>query len=948
MQRTPDGYLWMNAYNGLMRFDGVRFTLVDSTTVPEFRGVQGFYSPRFVDTSGTLWVQGPRPGWMFLSYRDGRFRVRIPGGSGIRLLEQDGSGRLWAVTTRLHLLTDGVLGPAPIPPEVPDTDITSIRRDTGSGMWIGTNRNGLWHVAGGRATHYASGRVQPYGQTSDGTFWAAVEDMSRGVSRLVDGKWHEVRGPDNERIVLRDVVEGPDGSIWLPTNTLGVLRWRNGAVERFSRLDGLSSSLITGLFVAKEGAVWVATTVGLDRLRPSTFVTIDSRDGFADNARSAFVPDVGGAMWILTQSDSVVQLDNGPIRRQSGRITSKAFAGPSTGAHHLIAASRAGGVWVSASQGGLVHYTALGPKVVDERAGLPAERIDVGIETRDGTLWVLAFGGEFGRLRDGRYREIKLSHGRVSEFIEDGLGRVWAASRSRNSLLAFVGDSVVAELPLPLSGAMDFRSLTLEGGDTVWVANAQSLFRITGGRATEVHAPAVTRLFGLGAMLKVTGGQLWIAGPAGVARVPVSSLHRVADGESLTIEPKIFGELDGIPGGRISPSNLHPMQVGPDGRLWVVTNTGLAVADPSVEYTNRVAPAVHIEEVSVGGAVRAPSDGAMIPANPTRVAIRYVAPMLGLPERGRVQYRLDGADDTWIEGKPPHVAEYNQLRPRRYRFRVRAWNEDGVPSAREATLSFRVLPAWYQAWWFFALGIVAIASVSGGGVAAVQRRRSQRVTRDAQARFDAVLSERTRLARELHDTLLQGFTGITLKLDSVRDSLAARAEPAADTLSDILLLADRTLREAREMVWDIRQPGSTIEDLGEALRAASEDLTRAGGVELRHSVDGVPRQLPPVVVATILRIAKEAVVNAMKHGRPSSVAVRLIYEPRAVLLEIDDDGIGADPAAFAVATARGHWGVAGMHERARAAGGTVVVTSAPGQGTHVNVTLPAEPTEPIS
>jgi signal transduction histidine kinase len=266
-----------------------------------------------------------------------------------------------------------------------------------------------------------------------------------------------------------------------------------------------------------------------------------------------------------------------------------------------------------------------------------------------------------------------------------------------------------------------------------------------------------------------------------------------------------------------------------------------------------------------------------------------------------------------------------------------------VPSAGEATLSFRVLPAWYQAWWFFGLCIVAVASASGGVAAAVQRRRSQRVARNAQARFDAVLSERTRMARELHDTLLQGFTGITLQLDGVRDSLEARAEPAANTLGDILRRADRTLREAREMVWDMREPGATVDDLGESLRLASRELTQPGGVELRHTVDGTPRPLPPIVVTTILRIGRDAVINAMKPAAPSSIAVHLRYLPRRVLLEIADDGGGMEAAVLDAAPARGHFGVAGMHERARAAGGSVVVKSAPRQGTRVSVSLPAEP-----
>ena len=382
-----------------------------------------------------------------------------------------------------------------------------------------------------------------------------------------------------------------------------------------------------------------------------------------------------------------------------------------------------------------------------------------------------------------------------------------------------------------------------------------------------------------------------------------------------------LGPLDGLPGGATSSFTPFPIQVARDGRVWISTRTGLAVVDPTFHFSNRVAPLVHIEAVSVDTVPIALADGGSIQPNPNRVAIRFSAPSLGVAERMRVEYRLDGADNDWIDGIPPRLAVYNHLAPGHYQFRVRAWNEDGVPSAKEATLSFTVLHAWYQAWWFFALCVLCIGGAGGALVAALQRRRNRRNAADSQARFDAVLAERMRMARDLHDTLLQGFTGITLQLDGVRDSLEVQSQPLAKDLAEVLLRADRTLREAREMVWDMRQPASSVDDLGEALRASSKDLANVDGVDVQHVVVGSPRRLTPIIVTTILRIGKEAVVNALKHARPSSIVVQLTYEPRRVLLEVRDYGCGADPAQIESATERGHWGIAGMRERVALYGG---------------------------
>ncbi len=312
----------------------------------------------------------------------------------------------------------------------------------------------------------------------------------------------------------------------------------------------------------------------------------------------------------------------------------------------------------------------------------------------------------------------------------------------------------------------------------------------------------------------------------------------------------------------------------------------------------------------------------------------------------RLEYRLDGADSDWTVSSLPRVAYYGQLRAGTYRFRVRAWNEDGVPGASEATLDFRVLAAWYQQWWFIALGTIAVVSAITGAALLVQRERNRRRSRATSQRFEAVLAERSRLARELHDTLLQGFTGLTLKIDGVRNRLEDQENPNAEELSQILHVADRSLREAREMVWEMREPSGTPIDVVDRLEQECRALPNPQEVVISQRVSGPTRNLSPEVGVPLLRIGREALSNALRHATARRIDVRLTFEPHLIVLEVQDDGRGVDPEQLDRAILSGHWGVAGMRERTRIAGGTLTVRTAPGEGMCVIVTLPTPATSP--
>ena len=309
----------------------------------------------------------------------------------------------------------------------------------------------------------------------------------------------------------------------------------------------------------------------------------------------------------------------------------------------------------------------------------------------------------------------------------------------------------------------------------------------------------------------------------------------------------------------------------------------------------------------------------------------------------RVEYRLDDVDPTWVQSDLPRIASYTQLRPGQYRFRVRARNEDGVPSPGEAVWSFQVLPAWYQTWWFMGLALFVVAATGSGAALLAQRERGRRAATRAQARFDAMLSERTRIARELHDTLLQGFTGITLQLEALRQQTARTAAPASDALARILTVADATLREAREMVWDMRAPELRASELPEVLEQTCRAALDESNTRLQFRLVGVPRRVAPVVETAALRVGREAVANVAKHADATVVDFELAYDTSGIRLTIQDDGRGILESELETAPRTGHWGIAGMRERARIAGGSLLITGLPSGGTRVVLSLPADP-----
>ena len=787
---TPDGYLWIGSAAGVLRFDGIRFTRFDAVTAPALvSSVPGITEPGLVDHAGTLWLT--RPDMAIVTWRDGIFTVVVPPDTSRRTvhMSEDGRGRIWGVVAGgvLQVIDHGTLRPAPLPPNVPTRGLLGLVRDTGTGIWIGTRSAGLWHVTDHGAEEIRrQGKavvdgIAPLLQSRDGALWA----WGNGLEALRDGKWSRVALPGNSALIQAPMVaEGKDGSVWIATRGFGLLRWRNGEVEQFSKEDGLSETTLLSVAPGTRGVVWVSTVSGVDRLRPAPFTNLTRKDGLGFDAPLLLLPDTSGALWALAAGENAVYLiDGGIVRPGHGPLHATRLTIQNTKNVLPLDVSRSGGLWLYDSTKRVLHYDDGKVEVAGRMiVGGQVERPGRLVEDGDGHRWVSGITHGFGEFRDGAFISVPLpgvpGDPVVLAMVADSRGHVWLTTRDPATLQEIVGGVPQLRADSTRGLRVGLTVLAAGSGDTVWGRKAGMLARVINGHVATMSIPMVdTAMVGHSPMLALMPDALWVAGEGGIGTLSLGALNQLADGKVVPIVPRWFTPDDGVPSARLMTMSWQAGIVARDGRLWLATPGGLAVADPARLHPNPAPPAVHVEEVRVSGLLVAVQPALVLSPNPDRIEIRYTATGLLVPERARFEYRLDGADTGWVAGGPERFAAYTQLRAGRYRFHVRAWSDDGVPSTSDAALMFRVLPAWNQSWWFTALLLLLIIGTAGGSVHLFQRMRLRETENHLKMRFDATLAERSRLAGELHDTLLQGFTGVTLQLQAGVATLTDRHRP---------------------------------------------------------------------------------------------------------------------------------------------------------------------------
>jgi signal transduction histidine kinase len=512
--------------------------------------------------------------------------------------------------------------------------------------------------------------------------------------------------------------------------------------------------------------------------------------------------------------------------------------------------------------------------------------------------------------------------GQLRALGQDGQGTIWVSAVG--GLVRVDRDRfTVPPVARTIGGVRAM--LTAHDGSFWMTTVALGLVRIKDGEMFRFDAQTGLDPARLSQILEDDGENLWIGAHTKILRISRASLDAVADGRRATVDTLAFESTDhraGIIAERVrQPSALKAR----DGRLWYVTDEGPVVIDPRRVRPNPIAPSVDIEALTVDG--RTAEDGARMPAGPGRLVVQYGAVTLLQPARVRYRHRLEGVDAGWVEDGATRAATYLGVRPGRYRFLVQACNADGLWNERGAALSFVMGAPFYRAPWFFG----ACGAVLLGLIAAAHRLRMARL----RAEYVLLFAERNRMARELHDTLLQGMSAASLHLTGMRAE--ARAAPEA-LQKDLALIQDtisRTLQESRNAVWGLRERGlGRPGDFGFSLERLAKRLCAEQKVTCEFALEGTPGILSHSVEDELHRIGQEAIANALKHARPGVVRVRLCYHAEDVTLTIADDGAGFDPTTSAP---EGHFGLAGMRERAARIGATLEIRAGEPRGTVVEV-----------
>ena len=924
LSQTADDYLWVGTAVGLARFDGARFAAFDVRSTRGF--AEGGISGLAQGPDGTLYL-GTTHG-ITLRYKDGVFsRVDVPPGAGeVKALLAPRDGTLWISSHGRAVRR--VEGPSSssiyrhIGPEVP----LAMAEDNQGHVWLGTWRDGLVQFDGRGYTRHPILRdtVQALHVDNTGVFWIGTPhglyrrtaDGTLTKFTMMDGLSH-----DSVSAILQD----RDGNVWVGTRGGGLNRFRNGRFDPLGAREGLSDDDVRCLLEDNEGNLWVGTADGLNSLSDGRFVTYGGPEGLPDPAVTAVAAGKGGSVWIGTAVAGVVHLREGrmthfPLPVGIGR---EAVLG--------MYEDRQGALWITIENGRLFRLEKSTLTEHTPRDLRPGWKVPAIFEDQDGLLFYVTHFG-LARIRD---RKLVAVHPDAPHFnythciYRDAQGTMWLGT-ARGLVRIQDGRYEVFRTSEGLPHER-VRWLIGEPDGTLWAATIGGLARVKDGA---IRALTVEHGLPEGYLRLVLDdglGHLWIASSGHVFRLDKGEVNEVLEGRRREVTPVLFDVSDGLRTTEVILSNSPGVRTA-DGRLWFATARGASVVDPARFDTAEPAPPVRIESVDVDGEKTLQPE---YPPGRGEVTIDYAAFRFRAPGKVRFRYRMEGFDTDWVVAGTRRSAYYSNLPPGRYTFSVMASNRDGLWNGEAARLSLALRPPFHQTASFFVL----TAAVLCAFVVGVHRLRVGQV----HARYTAIVAERTRIARELHDTLAQGLAGVGFQIDTALDRLPP--DPQLTRVQQHLQGARRMIRsslsEVRRSIWVLRAQTSRDKDgFSHSLAESLHQLTADTPVHAELSVSGPARRLSAEVERSLLRVAHEAAINTVRHARAARLGVELAFEDAAVHLRVSDDGCGFDPEAALAAAEGHHFGLTGIVERVRALGGEARVTSRPGEGTAIDCRIP--------
>jgi len=924
--QTADGYLWIGTDRGLMRFDGLNFRPVSFTSITTALNIT--ILQMLTDARGTLWI---RPeGAYLVSQKDGEFESIRYGLNSITAVSRDSHDGVLVSDIEqgtFRIRADGVqkLGPSSPP-------VISLAETAEGKIWIGTLGDGLFLLAGGRLTKVSAGLsdrkincLLPIGEELwVGTDTGLYHGNSNGLRRI---KLPPFLGSVQVLSLLRD----RDSNIWVGT-TRGLLRINAKGISFSEENELRGDGGINALFEDREGNLWIGGARGLGRIRDSAFVTYSSVSDRRFEHNGPVYVDPEGRTWLAPAQGGLYVLQN-------GRVQPVTSIPPNEVVYSI--SGRADVVWVGRQRAGLTRLRfrngAIASQSYTKANGLAQNSAYAVHESRDGSVWAGTLNGGVSKFKDGRFTTYTTTNGlasnTVSSILETRDGAMWFATPS--GLSSFSNGqwrtyTTVEGLPSPLVNC-----LFEDSSGTLWSGTSAGLALFASNRFQVLHeSPDVLREQIVG-MAEDKSGRFWIATSDHVLRVPRDKL---LSGAVKAVDVREYDQADGLEsteGVKRSQSVVSDST----GKIWFSLRKGLSVVDSS-QITDYSVPALpHIEAITADNNPVNLAGSVRIPPSPRRITFEYTGLSLAVPGRIRFRYFLEGFDRSWSEPVATREAVYTNLGAHSYRFRVVACNSEGLWSDSEAAVGFEVEPTVWQTWWFWTISAALILLLAWG----VYLYRLRQLAKEFNIRLEERVDERTRVARELHDTLLQSFQGLLLRFQTVSNLLPA--DEPKQKLDNAIDQAAHAITEGRDAVQGLRSAAAVTNDLALAINTLGEELaggeTNQNAAEFHVVVEGTPRDLHPILRDEVYRIAGEAMRNAFKHAQARRIEVEIRYDERQLRLRVRDDGKGIDPKLLNEDGRAGHYGLGGMRERAKLMGGKLAVWSELDSGTEVELKIPA-------
>jgi signal transduction histidine kinase/streptogramin lyase len=824
---------------------------------------------------------------------------------------------------------------------------------------MGVN-DGLWRWKPGPPKFYPLlsevDGIQGLGEDDDGTLLIGWQG---GIHRFVDGKTEAYKLPDavgqfRAQRMLRD----RDGGLWIGTQHQGLVHLHQGKTDVFSLSEGLSGEDVYTLFEDREGSIWVATPNGLDRFRDFAIATFNVNQGLSSVFVGSVLAARDGSVWLGTFG-GLNRWNNGQLtiyREQSGHAMTgvREIVGsglPDKGVGSLFQDAR-GRIWVSTLQ----SFGYLENDRFISISGIPGGNVLAITQGRAGNLWIANETlGLFRLTPQAEVEQIpwpRLGHkDHASVLAADPSQGVWIGF-FLGGIAYLAADGTIRASYTAADGLGDGRvnHLRFDQDGTLWAATDRGLSRLKQGRLVTLTSKNGLPCDTVHWAMEDDDHSFWLYTACGLVRIArpeldalVAAVDQNKDARR-TIQARVFDSSDGVKtvaiGGHYSPQVAKSS----DRKLWFLPWDGVSVIDPRHLGANQLPPPVHIEQITADRKTydtTSYANGRLpLPALIRDLQIDYTALSLIAPEKVLFRYKLEGHDSDWQDVGTRRQAFYNDLPPRNYRFRVMACNNSGVWNEAGAFLDFSIAPAYYQTWWF----LVSCAAAFLALLAAAYQLRLRQVARQFNIRLEERVAERTRIARDFHDTLLQSFQGVLLKFHAVTYKLPDRSE-AREMLESVIDQAQQAVTEGRDAVQGLRSSTVVTNELAQAISGLGEELvadqTGRHPPDFRVIVEGASRDLVPLVRDEVYRIAGEALRNAFRHAQAGRIEVEIQYAKRQLRLWVRDNGKGIDPKVLAEGGREGHYGLAGMHERAKLVGGRLAVLSKLDSGTEVELTIPA-------